>query len=127
MAETMSLCVSCKGCRRECPTGVDMAKMKLEFLAQYRKGHRLTLRDRLIAYFAARCAARPPASPAAQRADAERVSGAPRREALWASRAKRRLAALVVPPLSACASSAGNGREVVLLARWTFNRYRSAG
>jgi FAD/FMN-containing dehydrogenase/Fe-S oxidoreductase len=50
MAETMSLCVSCKGCRRECPTGVDMAKMKLEFLAQYRKSHRLTLRDRLIAY-----------------------------------------------------------------------------
>ena len=50
MAETMSLCVSCKGCRRECPTGVDMAKMKLEFLAQYRKRHKLTLRDRLIAY-----------------------------------------------------------------------------
>ena len=50
MAETMSLCVSCKGCRRECPTGVDMAKMKLEFLAQYRKTHRLTLRDRLVAY-----------------------------------------------------------------------------
>jgi FAD/FMN-containing dehydrogenase/Fe-S oxidoreductase len=50
MAETMSLCVSCKGCRRECPTGVDMAKMKLEFLAQYRKRHKLTLRDKLIAY-----------------------------------------------------------------------------
>ena len=50
MAETMSLCVSCKGCRRECPTGVDMAKMKLEFLAQYRKTHPLTRRDRLIAY-----------------------------------------------------------------------------
>ncbi|MFZ2006222.1 MAG: FAD-linked oxidase C-terminal domain-containing protein [Stellaceae bacterium] len=50
MAETMSLCVSCKGCRRECPTGVDMAKMKLEFLAQYRKRHKLTMRDRLIAY-----------------------------------------------------------------------------
>ena len=50
MAETMSLCVSCKGCRRECPTGVDMAKMKIEFLAQYRKTHGLSLRDRLIAY-----------------------------------------------------------------------------
>ena len=33
MAEAMSLCVSCKACRRECPTGVDMAKMKLEVLA----------------------------------------------------------------------------------------------
>src|SRR5262245_34189835 len=30
MLETLRLCVSCKGCRRECPTGVDMAKMKIE-------------------------------------------------------------------------------------------------
>ena len=30
MAETMKLCVSCKACRRECPTGVDMARMKIE-------------------------------------------------------------------------------------------------
>src|ERR1700726_4624988 len=50
MAETMSLCVSCKGCRRECPTGGDMAKRKFEFPAQSRKQHSLTLRDRLIAY-----------------------------------------------------------------------------
>ena len=33
MAETMKLCVSCKACRRECPTGVDMARMKIEVLA----------------------------------------------------------------------------------------------
>ena len=33
MAETMKLCVSCKGCRRECPTGVDMARMKIEVQA----------------------------------------------------------------------------------------------
>ncbi len=50
MAETMELCVSCKGCRRECPTGVDMARMKIEFLYHYRKRHRLSLRDRAIAY-----------------------------------------------------------------------------
>jgi FAD/FMN-containing dehydrogenase/Fe-S oxidoreductase len=50
MTETMSLCISCKGCRRECPTGIDMAKMKLEFHAQHRKRHGLTRRDRLIAY-----------------------------------------------------------------------------
>jgi Fe-S oxidoreductase len=49
MHETMALCVGCKGCRRECPTGVDMAKMKIEFLAHYKKAHGLTLRDRLIA------------------------------------------------------------------------------
>ncbi|MEL6873368.1 MAG: FAD-linked oxidase C-terminal domain-containing protein, partial [Pseudomonadota bacterium] len=33
MAETMKLCVSCKACRRECPTSVDMAKMKIEVQA----------------------------------------------------------------------------------------------
>jgi len=48
--ETMALCVSCKGCRRECPTGVDMARMKIEFLHHYhgRKGR--SLKDRMIAF-----------------------------------------------------------------------------
>jgi FAD/FMN-containing dehydrogenase/Fe-S oxidoreductase len=50
MRETMELCVSCKGCKRECPTGVDMARMKIEFLHQRRKKHGLTLRERLVAY-----------------------------------------------------------------------------
>ena len=48
MHQTMSLCVSCKGCKRECPTGVDMAKMKIEFLHHYKTRHGLTLRDRII-------------------------------------------------------------------------------
>ena len=50
MMETMKLCVSCKACRHECPTGVDMAKMKIEVLAARVARHGLTLRDRLIGY-----------------------------------------------------------------------------
>ena len=50
MAETMALCVGCKGCKRECPTGVDMARMKIEYLHQRGKRHGLSLRERLVAW-----------------------------------------------------------------------------
>src|SRR5438128_6157320 len=50
MAETLKLCVSCKACRRECPTGVDMARMKIEVQAAPAAKHGLSWRDRLIAY-----------------------------------------------------------------------------
>lgn len=46
---TMDLCVGCKGCKRDCPTGVDMAKMKIEFLAHYKNKHGHTLKDKLVA------------------------------------------------------------------------------
>jgi FAD/FMN-containing dehydrogenase/Fe-S oxidoreductase len=47
--DALDLCVGCKGCKRECPTGVDMARMKVEFLHHYKQRHGHTLRDKLIA------------------------------------------------------------------------------
>lgn len=48
--EALALCVSCKGCRRECPTGVDMARMKIEFTAQDKARHGFALKDRLVGH-----------------------------------------------------------------------------
>jgi FAD/FMN-containing dehydrogenase/Fe-S oxidoreductase len=50
MMDTMKLCVSCKACRHECPTGVDMAKMKIEVLAARNAKRGLSLRDRLVGF-----------------------------------------------------------------------------
>src|SRR5712691_10618699 len=50
MMETLKLCVSCKACRHECPTSVDMAKMKIEVLAARVAKHGLSLRDRLVGF-----------------------------------------------------------------------------
>jgi len=48
--DAMDLCVGCKGCKRDCPTGVDMAKMKVEFLQHYKAQHGHTLQDKLVAH-----------------------------------------------------------------------------
>ena len=119
MRETMALCISCKGCKRECPTGVDMARMKIEFLHHYSQRHELLRRDRLIAYlprYAAYASRIAPLLNSRNRipslaALGERLFGlsASRKLPEWASRPYR-------------SASSGAGREVVLLVD-TFNRY----
>ncbi len=47
--EALKLCVSCKACRRECPTGVDMAKMKIEATAARVRTHGVSARERIVA------------------------------------------------------------------------------
>jgi Fe-S oxidoreductase len=119
MRETMALCISCKGCKRECPTGVDMARMKIEFLHHYRKRHRLTRRDRLIAYL-------PRYAPYAARIAP--LLNLRNRVAMLAKLGERRFglsARRQLPRWSANpyrGASSGGGREVVLLVD-TFNRY----
>jgi len=48
--DALDLCVSCKGCRRECPTGVDMARLKIEFLAARNARCGVPLPQRLTAF-----------------------------------------------------------------------------
>jgi FAD/FMN-containing dehydrogenase/Fe-S oxidoreductase len=50
MKESLKLCVSCKACKRECPTGVNMSSMKIEMNALRAEKYSLSLHDRLIGY-----------------------------------------------------------------------------
>lgn len=122
MMETLKLCVSCKACRHECPTGVDMAKMKIEVLAARAASRGLTLRDRLVGYLPHYAGLASRFAPLVNlrnhspllRKLFERFAGISARRALPAFRSD-----LFVPP----ADSVGpeTGREVVLFAD-TFNR-----
>ncbi|QNF33909.1 FAD-binding protein [Adhaeribacter swui] len=49
--DVMDLCISCKGCKSECPSGVDIAKMKAEFLQHYYDANGTPIRTRLIGNF----------------------------------------------------------------------------
>ena len=121
MLETMSLCVSCKGCRRECPTGVDMARMKIEVLAARAAKRGYSLRDRLIGWL-------PRYAPYASKApwlfnlrDAmpalARLS-----EAAAGFTARRKLPRWRKDIFREPSAAPGQGRDVVLFAD-TFNRY----
>ncbi len=48
---SLDLCLACKGCKAECPSGVDMAKLKFAFMDEYYKSHPRQLRDYLFGYF----------------------------------------------------------------------------
>jgi FAD/FMN-containing dehydrogenase/Fe-S oxidoreductase len=123
MLDTLKLCVSCKACRHECPTGVDMAKMKIEVLAARVASQGLTLRDRLVGYLPryAKLAAR-----FAPLMNLRNRSALLRRllEKVAGISAKRALPEWRRDVFDHAAESIGpiNGHEVVLFAD-TFNRF----
>ena len=84
----LDLCVSCKGCKRECPTGVDMAKLKIEALAARAERHGVALHDRLLAYLPryAPIVSRVPWLPALR----DRIPGAARVAERWLGISARR-------------------------------------
>ena len=49
--DALDLCLACKGCTSECPSGVDMPKLKYEFMNEYFRTHRRPVRDYLFGYF----------------------------------------------------------------------------
>jgi FAD/FMN-containing dehydrogenase/Fe-S oxidoreductase len=52
LKEVLDLCLECKACKAECPTNVDMARLKAEFLHQYQRAHGLPLRSRVFGHVA---------------------------------------------------------------------------
>ena len=124
MRETMDLCVGCKGCRRECPTGVDMARMKIEFQHQYGKRHGLSLRQKLIAYLPRYASAASKLAPLLNLRDT--IPGAAwLTEKLFGLSARRRLPRWSSRPFASPAKSARPGasdRDVVLFVD-TFSRW----
>ncbi len=123
MLETLKLCVGCKGCKRECPTGVDMARMKTEVLYQRAKKRGVPLRERLVANLPRYGPWLSALAPLANMRD--RVPGlAALSERLLGLSARRSLPLWRRDRFAPVKPETGNpdGREVVLLAD-TFNTY----
>jgi FAD/FMN-containing dehydrogenase/Fe-S oxidoreductase len=125
MMETLKLCVSCKACKRECPTGVDMAKFKIEVLAARAAKKGLSFRDKLVAYM-------PRYAPLASKFGfllnlRDTIPGlAALSEPIIGMSAKRSLPKWKKPfARKDTALGPENGREVVLFAD-TFNRYHES-
>ena len=119
--EALELCVSCKGCRRECPTGVDMARMKIEASAAYKRRHGLTHRDRLVAHLPRYARWLAPLQPLVT--GLTRLPGAAALvQSLTGFDARRPLPRLTRSWRASFAPSPGEGRPVVLFAD-TFNNW----
>jgi FAD/FMN-containing dehydrogenase/Fe-S oxidoreductase len=122
MMDTLKLCVSCKACRHECPTGVDMAKMKIEVLAARIGKHGLLVRDRLIGYLPHYAALAATLAPLANLRNRSPVLRALMEKFVGIS-ARRALPEFRRDVFNAGTEAIGpaDGREVVLFAD-TFNR-----
>ena len=53
MYQVLDLCLECKACKAECPSQVDMAKIKYEFLNAYHQRHGYSMRERIFAHISA--------------------------------------------------------------------------